>query len=97
MLFFNVRWNFLKSVISCSLVINCAYQHYILEVEAKNSAKMTFHIFNTTAVFLRDVMMSENDVIEAGSAVGVFSWVTLSSDCRFELEVECIRASRSAV
>jgi len=64
MLFFNVQWNFLKSVISCSLVINCAYQHYILEVEAKNSAKMSFHIFNTTAVFLHDVMMLLKRVVQ---------------------------------
>ena len=50
--------------------------------------------YNTTAVFLHDVMVPENDFLKRGSAVGVFSWVTLSSDYRFELEVEWIIASR---
>jgi len=31
--------------------------------------------------------------LKRGSAVGVFAWATLSSDCRFELQVEWIRAS----
>ena len=44
----------------------------------KNFAKITFLSFNTTAVFLHGVMVPENDVLEAGSAVGAFSWVTLS-------------------
>jgi len=32
----------------------------------KNSAKITFLSFNTTAVFLHDVMVPENEVLEAG-------------------------------
>jgi len=59
-----------------------------LAVEVKNLAKITFLSFNTTAVFPLDVMVPENDVLEAGCAVGVFSWVTLSSECRFQLQVE---------
>jgi len=51
----------------------------------KNSAKVTLLSFNTTA---HNVILSENDVLEAGSAVGAFVWVTSSSDCRFELQVE---------
>jgi len=31
-----------------------------------------------------------------GSAVGVFSWVTWSSDCQFELHAEWTSASRYA-
>jgi len=54
------------SAISCSLVIRWAYQHQILAVEVKNSAKITMLSFNTTAVFLHDIMVSENDVLEAG-------------------------------
>jgi len=34
--------------------------------EGKNSAKVTFLSFNTTSVFLHDVMVLENDVLEAG-------------------------------
>jgi len=37
-----------------------------LAVKVKNSAKIALLSFNTTAVFLHDVMMSENDVLEAG-------------------------------
>jgi len=37
-----------------------------LAVEVKNFAKITFLNFNTTAVFLRDVMVPENDIPEAG-------------------------------
>ena len=33
----------------------------------KNSAKITLFIFNTAAVFLHDVMVSEDDVLEVGS------------------------------
>jgi len=55
-----------------------------LAVEVKNPAKKALN-FNTTTVFLHDVMVSENDVLEDG-AFGVFSWVTLSSDCRYELQ-----------
>jgi len=32
----------------------------------KNSAKITLFSFNTTSVFLHDVMVSEDDVHEAG-------------------------------
>jgi len=38
----------------------------ILAVEVKKSAKGTLLIFNTTSVFLHDVMVAENDVLEAG-------------------------------
>jgi len=37
-----------------------------LAVKVKNSAKITLLRFNTTAVFLHDGMVSENDVLEAG-------------------------------
>jgi len=37
-----------------------------LVVEVKNFAKITFLSFNATAVFLHDVMVPENDVLEAG-------------------------------
>jgi len=53
------------TTISCSLVIRWAYLHYVLAVEVKNFAKITFLSFNTTAVFLHDVMVQENDVLEA--------------------------------
>jgi len=36
-----------------------------MELEVKNSAKITLLSFDT-AVFLHDVMASENDVLEAG-------------------------------
>ena len=42
----------------------------------KNSAKVKLVSFNGTAVFLHDVIMSDNDVLEAGSAVDVFAWLT---------------------
>jgi len=32
----------------------------------KNSAKIALLSFNTTAVYLHDVVVSENDVLEAG-------------------------------
>ena len=63
----------------------------------KTFAKKTFLSFNTTTVFLHDVMVPENDVLEAGSAAGVFSWVTLSSDCRFQLQVERMSQTISIV
>jgi len=72
------------TAISCGPVIRWAYQHSALAVEVKNFAKITFLSFNATAVFLHDVMVPENDFLKRGSAVGVFSWVTLSSDCRFQ-------------
>jgi len=54
------------TAVSCSPVIRWAYQHYVLAVEVKNFAKKTFLSFNTTAVFLHDVMVPENDVLETG-------------------------------
>jgi len=59
-----------------------------LAVEVKNFAKITFLSFNTTAIFLHDVMVPKMTFLKRGSAIGVFSWVTLSSDCRFQLQVE---------
>jgi len=41
------------------------YQHYNLAVEVKISAKETLPSFSRTNVFLYDVMVSEDDVIEA--------------------------------
>jgi len=35
-----------------------------LAIEVKNAAKGTFRSFNRTAVFLHDVVVSENDVLE---------------------------------
>jgi len=55
---------FSVSATSCSLVTSWAYQHKILVVEVKNSAKGTFLSFNRTDVFLYDEMVSENDVLE---------------------------------
>jgi len=37
-----------------------------LAAEVKNFAKIYFLSFNTTAVFLHDVMVSENEVLETG-------------------------------
>jgi len=54
------------TAISCSQVIRWAYQHYVLAVEVKNFVKITFLSFNITAVSPHDVMVSENDVLEAG-------------------------------
>jgi len=54
------------TAISRSPVIRWAYEHYVSAVEVKNFAKITFLSFNTTAVFLHDVMVPENDVLEAG-------------------------------
>jgi len=51
--------------ISCNPVIRWAYQQ-VMAVEVKNFAKITFLGFNITTVFLHDVMMPENDVLEAG-------------------------------
>jgi len=49
-----------------------------------NSAKVTLLNFNATVVFPHDVMVSENDVLEAGTAVdNVFAWSTYNSDCKF--------------
>jgi len=43
----------------------------IFGVEVKNSAKVKLISFNATVVFPHDVMMSESDVLEGGSAVDV--------------------------
>jgi len=37
-----------------------------LAVEVTDSAKATLLSFNTTTIFLHDVMLSERDVLEAG-------------------------------
>jgi len=88
LVFFNVHI-FSVSAISCSLVIRWVYQHLILAVEVKTSTKVTLLSFNTTAVFLYKVMVSENDVFKAGySAVDVFACVIRSSGCNFELHEE---------
>ena len=42
----------------------------------KNSAKVTLLSFNRIAVFPHDVMVWENDVLEAGSASDMFAWLT---------------------
>jgi len=42
----------------------------------KNPAKVTLVSFNATAVFLHEVMVSENDVLEVGSTLDVFAWLT---------------------
>jgi len=38
----------------------------MLAGEVKNSAKVTLLCFNATAIFLHDIIVSENDSIEAG-------------------------------
>ena len=48
---------FSKCAISCSLVIRWAYQLQILVDELNNSAEVTLLSFNTTAIFLHDVIM----------------------------------------
>jgi len=53
------------TAISCSLVITWTYRH-VLAVEVENFAKIAFLSFNTSAGFLHDVMVPENDVLEAG-------------------------------
>ena len=51
----------------------------------KNSAKATLLSFSKTAVFLHDIMVAANDVLEEGlcGCVG-----DLSANCRFELQEE---------
>jgi len=49
-------------VTSCSLVTSWVYQ--ILAGEVKNSEKVMLLSFNRTDVFLYDVMVSENDVLD---------------------------------
>ena len=55
--FLMVSGIFQINAISCSLVIRWAYQHSILAVELKTSAKITLLNFNKTAVFLHNVMV----------------------------------------
>jgi len=71
------------SDISCILVIGYAYEHQILAIEMKNSAKRTLLCFNTTAIFLHDVVVSENDVLEAGQC----SWCVCVGNFQLGLSV----------
>jgi len=57
---------FSTSAISGSLFITWAYQHYILTLEVKNSVKVTLLSCYTTAIFLHDLTVSDNDVLEVG-------------------------------
>jgi len=59
-----------------------------LAVEVKNFAKITFRSFNTTAVFLHDVIVPENDFPEAGQC----SWCIFVGN--FELRLSAWTASR---
>jgi len=43
----------------------------MLAIEVKNSAKVTLLNFNTTAVSLHDVIVSEMTLLKRDSAVGV--------------------------
>jgi len=67
-----------------------------LAAKVKNSATIALLSFNTTAVFLHDVMVSENDVFEAGWCI----WCVFMSNFELRLSVwtamEWIRASRWA-
>ena len=54
------------TAINCSPVIRWVCYQQVLAVEVKNFAKITFLSFNITSVFLHDVMVPENDVLEAG-------------------------------
>jgi len=60
----------------------------------KNSAKVTLLSFNTTAVFLHHLMVSENDVLQAGWC----SWCVCVGNFELRLsvwtQVEWIRACR---
>jgi len=73
---------------SCSLFITWVYEHYTLAVEVKYSAKGTLLSFSITGVFLYDVRYRKMTFLKRGSEVGVFVWVTLGSDCKFELQVQ---------
>jgi len=53
------------SATSYNLVIRWAYQYQILSVEVKNPGKLALLSFNRTAAFLCNVMVSENDILEA--------------------------------
>jgi len=57
-----------------------------LAFELKKSAKITLLSFNTTAVFLHDVMVSENYVLEAGWCIWCVFVSNCELDCRFELQ-----------
>jgi len=54
----------------------------------KYSAKGTLLSFSITGVFLYDVRYRKMTFLKRGSEVGVFVWVTLGSDCKFELQVQ---------
>jgi len=64
-----------------------------LAVEVTNPAKITLLSFNTTTVFLHDVMVSENDVLEAGWCI----WCVFVGNVEIRLfvwtEIEWTRAS----
>ena len=77
MLFFMFCGIFSINAIYYSLVIRWVYQHWILAVEVKNSAKITLFSLNTTAVFRHDVMVSANDVLEVGYCTVPSSWGAL--------------------
>jgi len=64
------------------------YQHQISAIEVNNSAKVTLASFNKTALFLCDEWCWKMLFLKRDGAVAVFAWVTYSSDCRFELQVE---------
>jgi len=66
MLFLMFVGIFSIGAISGSPVFRRIYQHLILAIEMKNFVKVTLPSFNVTAVFLHDVMVSENDVTEVG-------------------------------
>jgi len=54
-----------KQLAHIGLVIERVCQHLILAIEVKNSAKVTLLSFNRIAVFVYDVMVVENIVLEA--------------------------------
>jgi len=53
------------TAICCSPVIRWVYHHYVLAVEVMNFAKITSQ-FQYNSCFLHDVMVPENDLLEAG-------------------------------
>jgi len=65
-----------------------------LAVEVQSTAKTTLLSFDTTVVFLHDVMVSENDVLAAGWC----SWCVFAGNFELRLSVwtatQWIRASR---
>jgi len=59
-------WCLVKKGFSATIILPQLYiGHYILVGEVKNSTNAKLLSFNTTNVFLYDVMVSENDVLEA--------------------------------